>query len=259
MVATLSFDIEEFDFPLERGREIDFGTQLDVSTGGLEALLDLLGRMGVAATFYVTANYAMHRPEMVRAIVAGGHELASHDYYHRAGSEPDPAGARRVLEEIGGVPVVGYRAPRLGRMTDAELLAAGYHYNSSLNPTFIPGRYNNLRKPRTVFVSNGLTHYPASVSWPFRVPLFWLAFHVFGERFYHSLARSAMRKDGHLNLYFHPWEFSDRLTEPGFGVPGYIARCSGSRLVAKLERLILFLKREGAGFRTTKDYLKING
>ena len=42
MTVTLGFDVEEFDFPLERGRGIDFGTQLAVSSEGLEFLLDLL-------------------------------------------------------------------------------------------------------------------------------------------------------------------------------------------------------------------------
>jgi len=46
MTVTLGFDVEEFDFPLERGRGIDFGTQLAVSSEGLEFLLDLLARLG---------------------------------------------------------------------------------------------------------------------------------------------------------------------------------------------------------------------
>lgn len=37
MTVTLGFDVEEFDFPLERGREIDLQTQLAVSSAGLEA------------------------------------------------------------------------------------------------------------------------------------------------------------------------------------------------------------------------------
>ena len=41
MTVTLGFDVEEFDFPLERGREIDLQTQLAVSSAGLEALLQM--------------------------------------------------------------------------------------------------------------------------------------------------------------------------------------------------------------------------
>jgi len=72
MTVTLGFDVEEFDFPLERGRGIDFGTQLAVSSEGLEFLLDLLARLELRATFYTTANFALHRTDLVRRIVAGG-------------------------------------------------------------------------------------------------------------------------------------------------------------------------------------------
>ena len=113
MTVTLGFDVEEFDFPLERGRGIDFGTQLAVSSEGLEFLLDLLARLELRATFYTTANFALHRTDLVRRIVAGGHEVASHDYYHGLTAGSDPAGSRRTLEELTGQRIVGYRAPRL--------------------------------------------------------------------------------------------------------------------------------------------------
>lgn len=254
-VITLGFDVEEFDFPLERGRAIDLETQLAVSSEGLEFLLQLLERMQLRATFYTTANFALNRPETIRRIVGAGHEIASHDYYHslQAGSEPERS--RRTLEELTGRSVVGYRAPRLAEAPSEELAAAGFRYNSSINPTWIPGRYNNLGAPRGVTHEGGLAIYPASVAWPLRVPLFWIALHLFPLRIYRALAASALRRDGHLNLYFHPWEFSDRLADPQFGVPGYLTRCSGSRLQRKFERLITWLRNRGCRFETTRHYL----
>lgn len=150
MTVTLGFDIEEFDFPLERGREIDFETQLAVSSEGLEYLLELLARLGIRATFYTTANFAAHRTELLHRIAGAGHEIASHDYYHAASAQSDPAGSKHLLEALCGQRIVGYRAPRLAEASSAALEKAGYKYNSSINPTWIPGRYNNLGKPRSV-------------------------------------------------------------------------------------------------------------
>lgn len=258
MTITLSFDIEEFDFPEQRGCQMDLETKLSVSTEGLEALLLLLKQHGVVATFYVTANFAQHRTELIQRIVAEGHEVASHDFYHAPQSTSNPEGAKQVLEEITGEKIVGFRSPRLGSTDSQRLLAAGYRYNSSLNPTFIPGHYNNLRKPRTRFTEQEMVNYPASVSWPLRVPLFWISLHVMSTSLYGALARTALKKDGHLNLYFHPWEFSERLSQKQFNIPGYLTRCCGAKLLRKLEQLILRWQKAGCKFQTTKDYLSLD-
>lgn len=255
MTVTLGFDVEEFDFPLERGRKIDFDTQLAVSTEGLEFLLHLLARLGLRATFYTTANFALHRPELIRRIVTGGHEVASHDYYHGLTAGADPAGSKQALEKLTGQTVTGYRAPRLAAVSAATLAAAGYKYDSSINPTWIPTRYNNLRAPRSVSHRDGLAIYPVSVSAPFRVPLFWISLHVMPLPLYKQLCRSALHRDGHLNLYFHPWEFSGRLKDPAFGVPGYLSHCSGPALQDKFTRLLEWLKSRGCRFTTTREYL----
>ena len=101
----------------------------------------------------------------------------------------------------------------------------------------------------------GLTIYPVSVSAPFRVPLFWISLHVMPLPLYKLLCRSALRRDGHLNLYFHPWEFSARLREPAFGVPGYLTHYSGTDLQRKFIRLLEWLKARGCRFLTTREYL----
>jgi peptidoglycan-N-acetylglucosamine deacetylase len=46
-------------------------------------ILEILERAGVHATFFVTGEAADARPELVRRLVAGGHEVASHGYRHR--------------------------------------------------------------------------------------------------------------------------------------------------------------------------------
>ena len=100
--------------------------------------------------------------------------------------------------------------------------------------------------------------YPTSVSYPFRIPLFWLSLHVMPLPVYKMLCRSALRHDGHLNLYFHPWEFSDRLGDPAFGIPRYLTQCSGRRLQGKLEQLLIWLNNRGCRFVTTREYLGID-
>ena len=86
-------------------------------------------------------------PAMVRRIVEAGHELASHGYGHdraqrpaaRRRSSPTSTAPRRVLEDLSGSAVRGYRAPSFSigprNPWAFECIArAGYRYSSSIYP-----------------------------------------------------------------------------------------------------------------------------
>ena len=155
-----------------------------------------------------------------------------------------------------GVRVVGYRQPRMFPVDDAALAQAGYRYNSSLNPAFVPGRYMHLSTPRTRFERNGLVQVPASVTPWIRFPLFWLSLHVLPERAYRLLVKRTLKHDGYFVTYFHPWEFSslsERAAE--LKVPRLIRMNLGRPMVGRLDRLIATLERTGAEFKTIVETL----
>ena len=109
-------------------------------------VLALLEEFGVKGTFFTLGWVAERYPDIVRRIVAGGHELASHGYDHTRVTDMDPAHFRRdiqhakqLLEDTGGVVVNGYRAPTFSFRRDNRwvydiLLECGYRYSSSVAP-----------------------------------------------------------------------------------------------------------------------------
>lgn len=109
-------------------------------------LLDMLARHDTKATFFTLGWLAERYPALVRRIVADGHELASHGYGHERVTDlteaaffDDIQSAKAILEDIGGVPVVGYRAPSFsigaGNLWALDTLErAGYRYSSSIYP-----------------------------------------------------------------------------------------------------------------------------
>ncbi|HEV7268347.1 MAG TPA: XrtA system polysaccharide deacetylase [Falsiroseomonas sp.] len=112
-----------------------------------ERVLALFAEAGVRATFFTLGWVAERHPELVRRIVAAGHELASHGHGHElvhqigeAGFRADIRRAKRVLEDAGGVAVRGYRAPtfsigpRLTPWAHTVLAEEGHAYSSSLFP-----------------------------------------------------------------------------------------------------------------------------
>ncbi|MBW8848947.1 MAG: polysaccharide deacetylase family protein, partial [Burkholderiales bacterium] len=78
----------------------------------IERILALLAEKQVRATFFTLGWIAERYPQVVKAIVAGGHELASHGYGHERASDLSPAAfledigsAKKLLEDLGGVSV----------------------------------------------------------------------------------------------------------------------------------------------------------
>lgn len=243
----LSFDIEEFDMPLEYGRQISFADQIAISIQGTQCILDILKQHNIKATFFSTATFASYAPEIITRIIDEGHELASHGYYHSSFDVAHLEQSRKKLESLSGQPVYGFRMPRMQPVDNTALEEAGYRYNSSVNPTWLPGRYNNLHLPRTYYKEGNIWQIPASVSPLLRFPLFWISFHNLPIWAYYRLAKRTVRKDGYLNIYFHPWEFTDL---DNSGLPGYVKRNAGMAMVNRMHMLLEWLK--GDNFRFVK-------
>jgi len=234
----ISFDVEEFDMPLEYGFNLPLEKQLEIGFRGLEAITPLLNQSGFATTLFTTANFADHFSSSIKYL-SNKHEIASHTYYHSFFEIEHLQSSRLKLEQITDKQVTGLRMPRMKQVPMDAIKRAGYVYDASMNPTWLPGRYNHLSKPRTYFVDQEMFRIPASVSCNLRLPLFWLSFKNFPYTYYLHLCMEALKKDGYLSLYFHPWEFVD---VTGYGLPAYTAKYAGRQLLDRLYQLLEDLK-----------------
>lgn len=250
----LSFDTEEFDVPLEHDVSFPFTEQMKVSQYGTEKILDCLLKENVHATFFCTANFAMHAPEIMRRIIDEGHDVASHGYHHWTFQVSDLKDSRDKLQELTGCPIRGYRMARMMPVSESEIRKAGYEYNSSLNPTFIPGRYMNLSTPRTYFLRKNVLQIPASVTPWLRFPLFWLAYHNLPTFLYLWLANRTVKYDGYLVTYFHPWEFYPLGEHLELKMPFIIRNHSGKGMEKRLTDFIRYFKERNREFITYSEF-----
>lgn len=252
-LVLMSFDVEEFDIPLEYNYNIDANEQMQKGKEGLNALLPILNEHQIATTLFTTANFALHFPEAIQQL-SKHHEIASHTFYHSAFKNEDLLQSKIVLEKIIGKKVTGLRMPRMRYVAMKEVMKAGYTYDSSINPTWLPGRYNNFHLPRTKYMDEGMIRLPASVSPNLRLPLFWLAFKNYPYTLFKKIALQTLKKDGYLCLYFHPWEFTEI---NHYNLPNYVKRLCGKGLQERLHQLITDLKQEGT-FTTIEKFLSSN-
>lgn len=140
----------------------------------VDSLLELLAAARAHATFFTLGWIAERYPELVRRIVAGGHELASHGYAHLRATEQTPLEflhdirrAKQLLEDIAGVPIKGYRAPSfsIGKHNAWAfdcIAEAGYRYSSSVYP-IRHDHYGMPDAPRFIYAPRtGLLEIPVS-------------------------------------------------------------------------------------------------
>lgn len=109
-------------------------------------VLDFLERYGVQGTFFVQGLVARQYPGLVREVHARGHEVQSHGYSHRPVNLMGPDLFRRelaetgkLLEDLTGEPVTGFRAPDFSIDRDSfwafeVMYECGIRYDSSIFP-----------------------------------------------------------------------------------------------------------------------------
>lgn len=188
----------------------------------VQRLLGLFADKGAHATFFTLGWVAERYPQLVRDIVAGGHELASHGFGHLRASDQsrdefrnDVLSAKNLLEDLGGRPVVGYRAPsfsigKTNLWAFDVLQQAGYRYSSSVYPVQ-HDHYGMPDAPRFPYAAlPGLTEIPITTT-----RLFGRNLPAGGGGYFrlapYALSRWALARVNRIDrrpaiFYFHPWE-----------------------------------------------------
>jgi polysaccharide deacetylase family protein (PEP-CTERM system associated) len=145
----LTVDVEEYFHPTEVQLSISASQWKSLPSrvdGQIELILDLLKKNGVKATFFVLGWVAEHRPGMVRRIVADGHEIGCHSYWHQlvydltpAEFKEDTLRAVQVIEDACGIAPRLYRAPSYSITKKSMwaldvLVECGFTHDSSIYP-----------------------------------------------------------------------------------------------------------------------------
>ena len=223
----LSFDIEEhfqvaaFDCPARRRHWDVFQSRVEKNT---HEILDLLESHGVKATMFILGWVAERHGDLIKRIARAGHEIACHGYAHELITAQRPANfredvrrAKKLLEDLSGVRVLGYRAPTFSITKETLwalpiLVEEGFLYDSSIVPAVHDSYGIPDANPRvhTIETNSGLLwEIPPStceVGW-MRVPVGGGGyFRLFPYRVFRRLLKQVEREGSPLVMYFHPWE-----------------------------------------------------
>ncbi len=188
------------------------------------AVLDIFAEADVKATFFTLGWVAERYPQIIKRIVAEGHEIASHGMKHvRAFAQTpeefraDVRQSKALLEDISGEAIKGYRAASFsigsGNLWALDVLGEeGYLYSSSVYPIH-HDHYGMPGAPRFSFQpdkNKAFTEIPVTT-----VEVMGKRIPCGGGGYFrllpYSLSRWAMRRVNERDqqpciFYFHPWE-----------------------------------------------------
>jgi polysaccharide deacetylase family protein (PEP-CTERM system associated) len=214
----LSIDFEDWHQLVHRrfGRE-DWDRPHPAFPVHVHAVLDLLDELGARATFFLLGMTVANYPDLVAAVVARGHEPASHGYAHERVHAQTPRQFRddvarsvEIIERTTGRRPNAYRAPAfsINRRTPWAydvLCELGFSADSSqYDSPRVPNRLGAIPDaPYRLRTTTGreLWEYPVATWGP--VP-------IGGGGYWRFLPTAAIRRGLREFdvLYFHPYEFA---------------------------------------------------
>jgi polysaccharide deacetylase family protein (PEP-CTERM system associated) len=215
------FQVSAFDRYISRADWDNLPCRVERNT---EKILRLFSDNNAKATFFTLGWVAERYPNLIRLIIAEGHELACHGYSHVRANTQTPAEfradvsrAKIVLEDIAGVRLKGYRAAsysiganNLWALQVLEEL--GFDYSSSIYPV----KHDLYGMPE----ADRFAFHPENAPRLLEIPISTV---VFGNKKYpcggggffrllpYPVSRWAINRVNHVDqhpsvFYFHPWE-----------------------------------------------------
>ena len=227
MIGGMGIDLEDyyhvsaFENILSEGDKEELPSFILQST---ELLLNIFKKYDIQATFFCLGLVAQKHPDLIKKIADQGHEIAAHSMFHKRVRDmnaeeflSDAQQIKKLLEDITGQEVTGYRAPSFSIGKDTPffyecLEEAGYQYSSSLNP-IKHDHYGDETAPRFSFYPEGskVLEIPVTTAEYFgkRIPSGgggW--FRLMPYFLYRFLIRQVIKQNQPVIFYTHPWEFS---------------------------------------------------
>jgi polysaccharide deacetylase family protein (PEP-CTERM system associated) len=222
-------------------------------------LLSILDEGNARATFFTLGWVARKYPKLIKEIADRRHEVACHSNLHRSvyamsadEFRGDTLEAKKLLEDIIGAPVLGYRAPSFSITRNSLwayeiLIELGFSYDSSVFPIKHPN-YGWPRAPRFPFMirttGGSILEFPMPT-----LQLAGVRAPIGGGAYLRLLpywfTRWALRyinegEERSASVYLHPWELDSEQPRMQGSVSARLRHYFGLKgAEAKLRRMLL--------------------
>ncbi len=225
MKNAMTIDVEDY-FQVSAFEKVinpqDWGSIASRVEENTDRVLQLFADHNTTATFFTLGWVARRFPQIIEKIVKQGHELASHGTMHRRASDltrdefqADVGDAKRLLEDLSGGPILGYRAPSFSFTRQNEwvyevLAEEKYRYSSSVYPV-VHDHYGIPDAPRFRYHTlSGVDEIPLST-----LPIVGKNIPISGGGYFRlypyvltkwAISHFGQKENAPYVFYLHPWE-----------------------------------------------------
>lgn len=209
----ITVDVET-DWGGRQSVDEDFGQGINE---GLNIILESLDIYHIKGVFFISGELAKEKPWLVEKIKKSDHNIASHGFHHNLHYNSfsleelnfQLAESKKVLEDITGCPVKGFRTPQFRVHKDLfrTLADLGYTFDSSIVPTKILGRYCYDVKLMKEAKKFDIIELPVGLIPIVKLPLGLLWINALGMNLFKKLISYCELGKSPLVFYCHPFDF----------------------------------------------------
>ena len=235
----LSVDVDSIQSHLRGYGITDCSDRQSHYQRAIPRILEMFAKFEATATFFLIADEAKDFPDTIKGIISAGHEIGCHSMTHglpfdlrdQARRHLEIHEAKKLLEDISGAPVIGFRAPSWD--TTAELREAlnqaGFMYDASSFPSWMMFLYRRqverhaqlttqtatpfswsqcvaLPYPHKISAT-GLIEIPVTTTPVFRLPYYHTLSYLLPRPIFSAVRAMAHLRRGPLVYTFHAADF----------------------------------------------------
>lgn len=251
----------------------------------MDAIFRFLGERGVFATMFFVGRTVVNHLDVLKEAYLRGHEIGCHGFDHIPPSVCHPEEfhtevkkSKEIIEHSIGQSIIGFRSPNFSvtNWLFPQLKTLGFKYDSSVYPCLpvltwyglrkapLYPYHPNLKNPEEDDETETFVEFPLAVMPHFRLPVgggWWLR-NLGSNYFLFSLAR--LLREGPAILYFHPWEFTEKLSynfeDKSFGTafrPPFMFRKTGKYVFKLIEKICREFSPDFVTIRELMDILAL--
>ena len=257
----LTCDFEEFNLPIDFGKTISEKLMLSKSCEGIERFIDVIKKYPVKISFFVTPKMSEVSIELLRKLVKEGHEIGFHGSINQINSDNvtrvinDLRYLKEEMEKKIKIKIYGFRNHKLIILPAYVIKEAGFVYDNTCHPTYVPTRYFNLFRSRNMRYIEGIINIPTSVSPILRLPFSWIWFRNLGLNYVKLCTRAVFLTQDYVNIYLHSWDFAYFNDNSISNLPYLIKRNTGIKMSKLFEDYLIWCLGKKINVHTIYYYL----